>query len=187
MVWLRRISLLGASLAALCGSSCSLIFWLPFASFHVALVDAFDGQATAHGDSRFRFHCAGFDCADVLPRLPRTPAVHGVTCTQTMKIDDLREYGYDIFIEGQGACCLVKFGEVGGSEVHIYWTGVRYEILLTEPRIRAVLDSLSDREAPDLAPATLKRINRGRSDSKYGHLPFRTSDTGGVRGVAYGK
>jgi hypothetical protein len=87
MVWFKRILLVGASLLTFYGSLWVLGYWLPFASFRFALVDAFDGQATPLGDSRFRFHCAGFDCAEVLPLLPRTPAIHGAVCHQSMRRD----------------------------------------------------------------------------------------------------
>ena len=145
MVWLKRILLVVGGLTVFYGSLWFLIFWLPFASFHIALADAFDGRIDLGKDVRFKFHCAGFDCAEVLPRLPRASALWDVGCSQAMKSDDLRKYGYDANITGDGACCSVRFGDIGGSEVHIYWTGSRYEILLAEPRMRSVLKTLAER------------------------------------------
>ena len=155
MVWLKRILLVVGSLTMFYGTLWFLIFWLPFASFHIALADAFDGNIEPGKGPRFKFHCAGFDCAEVLPRLPRVSLFHGAGCTQSMVRDDLRKYGYDIIIEGNGACCCVGFGEIGGSEVHIYWTGARYEILLTEPRMRGVLDALAGKNGAWLGPTVL--------------------------------
>ena len=145
MLWLKRLGFVAAGIVTFYGSLWFLIFWLPFASFHIALADAFDGRIEPGQDLRYEFICAGFDCAEVLPRLPRTSALWDVGCTQSMKRDDLRKYGYDVNITGDGACCCVRFGDIGGSEVHIYWTGSRYEILLTEPRMRSVLKTLAER------------------------------------------
>ena len=107
-----------------------------------ALTAAFDGQINPSQDAEYRFVCAGFECQDLLPRLP---SVSSVRCAQRMFEDDLRRYGFDVHIQGSGACCLVTFEQLGTTEVHIYWTGSRYEILLTEPRMREIANALAKR------------------------------------------
>jgi hypothetical protein len=92
-----------------------------------ALRSAFDGESNPLNNPRLEIVCRGFDCEEVIPFLP---AVTGVRCSQGMGLI--------------GACCGTGFGDVAGSEVHIYWKGFRkYRIELKPPMCRN----------PDFAPA----------------------------------
>jgi hypothetical protein len=109
-----------------------------------ALTTAFDGKIDANENSRYEFLCGGFDCEELLPQFPSTS---GVNCVTSMIRDNLKPYGYDIDVAGVGACCLVGFEGLGDIEVHIYRRGQNYKIVLTEPRLKPVLQALADKDA----------------------------------------
>lgn len=85
-----------------------------------ALRSAFDGTSNPLNNPRLDIVCRGFECEEVIPYLP---AVTGVRCSQGMGVI--------------GACCGTGFGDLAGSEVHIYWKGFgKYRITLTPPMCR---------------------------------------------------
>jgi hypothetical protein len=105
--------------------------------FENAIATTFNGKADIGLRSSSGVVCAGFECEEVLPRLP---PVSSVRCTQHMRSANLPKY--DIHITAPGACCLAQFGELGRTEVHIYRQAERYTILLTEPQMREVVKAL---------------------------------------------
>ena len=137
--------------------------------FESAIATAFNGKADIGSASGHAVVCAGFDCDEVLPRLP---PVSSVDCVQHVVGSNLPKWNKQIYvilrtlvepkysrtspeagsksierdIEGPGACCLAQFGELGRTEVHIYRQEQRYTILLTEPRMRKVVAALPERQ-----------------------------------------
>ena len=82
-----------------------------------AILDAFDGQVDPTADGRYQFDCDAWNCAGVLPQLPRATEV---CCVSSLK--------------PRGACCTTHFQGRYGSEVHIYREdGGQYRITLTVP------------------------------------------------------
>jgi len=112
-----------------------------------ALATAFNGRIDPGKTSEYEFLCAGLKCDELLPQLPPTS---GVDCVCSMVRDNLKPYGYDIDVAGVGACCLVGFEGLGSTEVHIYRQAAQYKIVLTEPRMREVLQALADKDASPL-------------------------------------
>ena len=96
--------------------------------FETAIVQAFQGEPG------YTIECTGFDCAEVVPRLP---AVASVDCSQPL-------VGRDLRIAALGACCTATFGDLGTSEIHVFRRGSGFEIILTEPRMRRVIRALED-------------------------------------------
>ena len=135
--------------------------------FENAIASSFNGNTTASG-SVYEVVCAGFDCDEVLPRLP---PVSSVECAQHLVGSNIREWkvrqilltllevepkysntspkpdrqSIERDIEGPGACCLAQFAELGRTEVHIYRQAERYTILLTESRMRKIVTALDER------------------------------------------
>lgn len=90
----------------------------PFPKRTIASV--FDGQTNPLENPNIEFVCPGFDCAEVLPRLP---AATSFSCPQ--------DIGF------LAACCNTKFSGVAGTEVHIYWRGFgKYRLVLDPPWCR---------------------------------------------------
>jgi hypothetical protein len=96
--------------------------------FETAIVAAFQGKAG------YEIECSGFDCADIVPRLP---GVSSVSCSQPL-------VGRNLRISALGACCSATFGDLGTSEIHVFRRGSGFEIILTEPRMRRVIRALDD-------------------------------------------
>ena len=82
-----------------------------------AIRSIFDGESNPLQNPKLEIECRGFDCNEVVPHLP---AATDVRC-----VSDLLPIG---------ACCPTGFGDVTGSEIHIWWKGFgRYKITLTAP------------------------------------------------------
>jgi len=122
----------GLLIALAIGFAVVLVF-LPLAPFEHAIATALDGTPAPRGDAQYRVVCAGFECADVLSRLP---PVSQVSCTQPLAGRGSRA--------SFGACCSASFAELGSTEIHVFREDSRYEILLTEPRMRRVIRALAD-------------------------------------------
>ena len=136
--------------------------------FENAIATAFNGKTDIAPGSSYGVICAGFDCDEVLPRLP---PVSSVECVQHLVGSDVRKWkirqilltlvepkysrippkagskSIERDIEGPGACCLAHFGELGRTEIHIYRQAERYTIFLTEPRMREVVKALDERQS----------------------------------------
>ena len=132
-------------LIACVGAAALVVFFMPkLGSFQKVIATAFNGKTDIGPESQYAVVCAGFDCDEVLPRLP---PVSDVWCSQSLRRSDLRKY--DIHMTGPGACCRAVFGELGGTEVHIFRQAKRYAIILTEPRMRDVIKALDEQPRPE--------------------------------------
>jgi hypothetical protein len=100
--------------------------------FETAIVQAFQGKAG------YAIECSGFDCAEVIPRLP---VVSEVSCTQPL-------VGRDLTVAALGACCSATFGDLGTTEIHVFRRDSGFQIVLTEPRMRRVIRALDDAVEP---------------------------------------
>ena len=74
----------------------ALVLFLPLRPFETAIATAFNGKTELGPGSRYSVVCAGFECDEVLPRLP---PVSSVECRQSMVSDNLRPK-YDVHIVG---------------------------------------------------------------------------------------
>ena len=119
------------ALSVLTASVCSVLAFLLFAFVLInpyssspfperAILSTFDGESNPLQNPNLEIECRGFDCDEVIPHLP---AATGANC-----VSDFLPVG---------ACCPTRFGDVTGSEVHIWWKGFgKYRITLTAPMCR---------------------------------------------------
>jgi hypothetical protein len=126
--------LLAGGLVALAALLLMILAALPLVPFETAIVAAFDGSPDLGPDAPHSIECSGFECAEVVPHLPRVSAV---SCTQPL-------VGRPLRIAAFGACCSATFGDLGTTEVHIFRQDSRFEIVLTEPRMRRVIRELDE-------------------------------------------
>ena len=84
-------------LIACVGAAALVVFFMPkLGSFQKVIATAFNGKTELGPGSRYSVVCAGFECDEVLPRLP---PVSSVECRQSMVSDNLRPK-YDVHIVG---------------------------------------------------------------------------------------
>ncbi len=125
--------LISGALVALATLFLVILAALPLGPFETAIVLAFDGSPDLGPDAPHSIECAGFECAAVVPLLPR---VSGVSCSQPLVG---REQ-----LSALGACCTATFGDLGTTEIHVFRRDSQFDIVLTEPRMRRVIHELAE-------------------------------------------